>query len=671
MYQTGRQRLHEDKISVLSCVQIPVWVFDVDAMCMVWANKPGVYFWNADNLETLLERDMSEGMSNTVKLKLKQTRDDCQQTGKTVSELWTVYPNGSPQTAEIVIAPIELEDGRAALLIQRVNAVNGATSNTLHSAQALLHTSTMISMYDKDYNRVYSNPAARAASMGVHENLRSMFVFQGDFEDVISSLFHQGECTVEAEVRTQKGNKWHSISVQMSPDSVTGNTSILVSSIDITSRRNAQQKAHDLAYLDSLTGLSNRFALLEHLNVLARNPEKPFSLYFIDLDRFKVINDSLGHRVGDSLLIEVAKRLSSSESKDQGLVGRLGGDEFIVVTPNLNEADKIKDHVINIDRLLNVPFNIEGHQLHVVPSIGVCQFPQHGANTTDLMRNADLAMYAAKAANGGYRFFDESMKIDAMNRLSIENELAVAITENQFEVYYQPKICSYEDKVAGMEALVRWNHPERGLVSPLEFISVAEETGLISKIGAWVMNESMNQQKSWQDAGFDLCVSINISPVQFRSNELKSVISNALVRSQCDPSRIEVEITESMLLGDADLVFDTLTMLNEKGVQISLDDFGTGYSNLAYLQKYPLSCMKIDKAFLDDMSNTGILEMILGMGKMLGLRLVAEGVETLQQAQWLREHQCDELQGFYFGKPMPKDEATRYLVEFQSNDKAA
>ena len=674
MHSISSQDLFNAKVEALQDFHIPVWVFDVDMLRIVWANTEALQFWEAETDAALYERDMGSEMSSSVRNRLNQIRNDCQQNSKSFSENWTVYPKGKPQTAEVVLSIIKLACGRDALIVHMLFEDHESSSETLHSAQALMHTSAMISLYDRNYQLVYSNPAARAVAVTEGQSLGALLKHQQDLDIIQKQLDKGGECMVETEVVTNQGVVWHSMSIQLSPDPTTGEKSILVSATDVTERRNAQQKAYVLAYSDSLTGLSNRIALLEQLKRLCNNPTAKFSVFFLDLDRFKLVNDSLGHTIGDSLLVQVAQRMKTAVAHRKAVVSRLGGDEFVVVLDGINDRDGSEDVAAEILFALEKPFNIEGHLMRIMPSIGICQYPQDADNSTSIMQRADLAMYAAKASNNAYCFYHSAMNQNNADRLALENDLIVALDQKQFEVYYQPRMCAHTDTVMGMEALIRWVHPERGMVNPGDFISIAEETGLICKIGEWVMVEAMQQQKVWQAMGFDICVSINISPVQFNAGSLIDIVTNSIESSGCNSDKIELEITESMLLGDANIVFETLNTLTDNGVHLAIDDFGTGYSNLAYLQKYPLSVLKIDRAFLANMKQTAILEMILRTGKVLGLTVVAEGVETIDQINWLKKHECDELQGFFFSKPLPVEQATEFMQNFTpsfATDKAA
>lgn len=657
----------DERLEPLGFLHFPVWMFDVEALRIIWANDCALQFWGADSLVSLQQRDMSDGMSLSVHKRLQQYQADCTHYRESYTELWTLHPNDQPQSAEVVFSPFMMPDGRDVLMIHLLNETPNVDSGTLHSTQALMHTSAMISMYSSDLQLIYSNPAARSIATREGMSLDQHLLNAADLQTMKQLLKDQGNCELECQVQTIEGVAWHAMNIQLSPDSVTGSESILVSATDITARREAQQQAVTQAYTDSLTGLPNRMALLE--NVTSRisyctEHQSQFALIFLDLDRFKLVNDSLGHAVGDALLQAFAARLSQCV-KTEGSVARLGGDEFVVIVRAVEDRDEVAELAELLKTELSEPVVVAGHKLRLSPSMGICLYPDDGDSATTLMQHADVAMYDAKARNCGYRFFEPLMGKMTRNRLELETDLAAAIDEEQFELYYQPKIDANTGQIIGAEALLRWIHPERGMVSPLEFISITEETGMILALGRWVMEQAVRDLVRWQEQGYQIPVSINISPKQFLSPEFIEHFVQLLTDARIEPGMIDLEITESVLIADQDLVLDIMEKLNQVGVKFSLDDFGTGYSNLAYLQKYPLDCLKIDRSFLRDMNETALLELVLGMGELMRLRVVAEGVETAEHIRWLQTHGCDELQGFYFSKPLPMVRWLEFIRDYR------
>ena len=654
----------DPRLAVLEHLRVPVWVLDVDEQCIVWANAEGLRFWGADDLSALHGRDLSD-TSPSVRRNLERTRDDCVRTGRAVAEHWTLYPHNTPRSVETVLAPFPLGDGRTGLLAHIVDDTREQTSETLQSAQALLHTATMVTLHDESWNLLYANPAARAASSDGRVGLPEVLARADDLDTIEHDLAARGECDIEAPVRIGSG-AWHAISVRESRDAISGARAILVNAVDITDRRAAEENVRRLAYRDTLTGLHNRAALTEHLDrrmSAARAGSqsgaaapKRFDLLVIDLDRFKRINDSLGFSVGDELLVMTAHRLERLAGK-KSFVGRMGNNEFVIVTDGDGAA--LADAILEA---MLVPMHAGTHKVTVTPSIGVCHHPDHGRTPLALMRHADTAMGVAKRQRLGRSVFDEKMDRDIRERLNLENDLARALRADELEVHYQPRMACEGGHVVSFEALVRWRHPERGLLPPHEFVELAEETGMIAELGDQVMCKAMHQQSVWARAGYRIGVSINVSPKQFAAQKLSSSVRENIAQSQCDPGMIELEITESALFDDAESVLETLGGIRRLGMRIAIDDFGTGYSNLARLGTYPLDALKIDRAFVADTAQSTLLEAIVSMGHALGLELVAEGVETNEQACLMRERGCQEMQGFLYSRPLVAADATAYLA---------
>ena len=440
-------------------------------------------------------------------------------------------------------------------------------------------------------------------------------------------------------------------------------------SLNINDRKLAEQKIEQLATKDSLTGLPNRLLLndrLEQAIANAQRKEEMLALMFIDLDRFKTINDSLGHHVGDMLLKSVADRLNGCVRRGDTLA-RLGGDEFIIALYNLKAIDDVTQIARKILSTVSHPCQIEGHMLSSGCSIGIGIYPSDGADVQTLMRNADTAMYHAKEkGRNNYQFFSPEMNIRAVERLHLENELRLAVQNQQFTLEYQPQIDMRSNEITGAEALIRWVHPRTGeRVPPARFISVAEDTGLIVPIGEWVLRTACAQAKAWQRAGHpDLRMTVNVSVGQFRGNvSLVETLERVLSETGLAAQHLELEMTESLLFQNIEENLKLLNRIGDMGVRISIDDFGTGYSSLSYLKQLPVDTIKIDGSFVRDIvtdeSDAAIIAAIIAMARRLKLGVIAEGVETLEQLNALRELQCDEYQGFYFSKALPAEEFER------------
>lgn len=446
-------------------------------------------------------------------------------------------------------------------------------------------------------------------------------------------------------------------------------TGVVIVFRDLGSTRTmALQMAHS-AHHDSLTGLPNRKLLNDRVSqaiALALRNMKKIAVLVLDLDGFKHINDSLGHPIGDRLLQSVAKRLVGSV-RSSDTVSRQGGDEFVVL---LSEVDHSEDLAIMVKRLLQVgakPHSIDKHDLHVTACIGVSTYPDDGLDAETLIKNADTAMYQAKE-NGrqSYQFFKPAMNIRAVERQTIEGSLRRALERQEFALHYQPKINLSTGEISGAEALIRWTHPTRGLVSPAQFIPVAEDCGLILPISNWVLREACKQGRAWVAEGLPLgTMGVNISAIEFRNEGFLEGVFSILKDTGLDPRFLELELTESVLMKHPESTASVLQALRAKGVRVAVDDFGTGYSSLSYLQKFSIDALKIDQSFVRRITSapdeTTIVTAVISMARSLKLRVVAEGVETLQELEFLQAHQCDEAQGYYFSRPVASEQFAKLL----------
>jgi len=650
----------------------PVWVFDIDRSRVVWANQAALEVWGADTLSELIGRDLGKDMSISVAKRLRQYQEDFEKQGATFSELWTLYPKGKPKTLRVIYSGIRLRDGRMAMFCEGL-AYHSETPETLRSAEALLHATVMISLYDKLGQPLYRNPAARADAGGNDTPLASRLMDQEDYLKIRTSLNASGEARLVARVRAASGIRWHEITARECRDAVTGSPAILISEVDVSDLKQTEEKAHFLALHDVLTGLKNRTFVQQEFQTLLNNVRtrgELVGLLFIDIDRFKNINDSLGHAVGDELLIEVARRLQASV-RDGDVVARAGGDEFLVLFRDASDRESLNTIACRIREELSRPVMVDTRELQVTASIGISVFPNDGADIYTLMKNADLALYQAKEAGRNcHRYFLPQMREQAESRLETESDLRRALEQGEFEVFYQPRISIAENKIVGAEALLRWRHREKGLIGPGHFIALCEETGLIEPIGAWVLETAARQQRTWQDQGHPISVSVNLSPRQFRNESLLPLVRRITAQTGCDPALMELELTESMLMGNDDKVAETLQVLSGLGFSISIDDFGTGYSNLAYIQRYPVNCLKIDRSFIADLkSNSAITELIISMCKLINAKIVAEGVETEEQLAWLRAKACHEYQGYLFSPPVALEQFDELLAGVHSDRK--
>jgi diguanylate cyclase (GGDEF)-like protein len=457
----------------------------------------------------------------------------------------------------------------------------------------------------------------------------------------------------------------------------TGKVTRVVATLqDITERRLSEEKIRQLAYYDSLTALPNRESFKERLDnaiAHAKRHQRNLAVLFLDLDDFKRINDTLGHTVGDMLLQAVGERLLTSvRASDSVNVARLGGDEFTILLSEVHAADDAARVARRIIGTLTEPLNLAGHEAYITPSIGITLFPQDGENTETLLKHADLAMYAAKRSGKNlFQFFDASLNDAALERLTLDNLLRKALARNELFVHYQPQMDLVDGRIKGVEVLLRWRSPELGMISPAEFIPLAEENGQIVPIGEWVLRTACAQIKAWQDEGFALSrMAVNISVVQFVRPEFPDLVAQILQDTGVEPGVLELEITESLLAKDVDTAVTTLHALKDIGVQLSIDDFGTGYSSLSQLKRFPIDRLKIDRSFVRDITtdpdDAAIAKAVIGMASNMNLSVCAEGVETEAQMRYLASEQCDEMQGYYLSRPVPADELGSLLKEHQT-----
>jgi diguanylate cyclase (GGDEF)-like protein len=445
--------------------------------------------------------------------------------------------------------------------------------------------------------------------------------------------------------------------------------------MDVTEKRNSEKKIAFLAHHDALTGLANRVQLREHIERTLKDGERgaKAAILCLDLDNFKTVNDTLGHSVGDALLCAVAGRLQGLLREDD-LVSRTGGDEFAIVQagnePAMQASAALASRIVEA---VSAPFEIGDHTVVIGASVGIAIAPDDGSDPDQLLKNADMALYRAKGeGRARFHFFEMEMDVKAQTRRLLELDLRKAIGSGEFELFYQPIVNLAENRITGFEALLRWNHPTRGRVPPNEFIPLAEETGLITSIGEWVIRKACIEAKTWPS---DLRVAVNVSPVQFRSKGLASIVTSAVASAGLVPDRLELEITETVLMHNNEETLTTLHQLQSLGVRISMDDFGTGYSSLSFLRSFPFDKIKIDQSFvrdvIDNPHSIGIIRAIADLGQSMGITTTAEGVETQQQLDQMRNEGCTEVQGYFYSRPVPASEIVALLSGFRDRAQAA
>lgn len=519
--------------------------------------------------------------------------------------------------------------------------------------------------YNQKFRKMWHIPLAYLKSAkddkAIHHVLKQL-VYPDAFVAKLMQLYAHPEIDCFDEIEFLDGRIFERYSIpQWVDEEIIGR---VFSFRDVTQRKQMEEQLVSQATCDPLTGLPNRILLRDRINQeikQAKRQHTKVAVLFFDLDRFKLVNDSLGHTIGDLLLQEVSHRLKKCIREDDTLA-RWGGDEFIIVLRNIEYREQIIPLIVLCQEMLEESFIIDNHNISITSSVGASFYPMDGKSTTVLLKNADAAMYTAKAdGRNNYRFYNSQMNAQAVEHLALANDLHRALEGKEFFLLYQPLIDVKTQAVTSAEALIRWMHPIRGLISPLDFIEIAEETGLIQVIGEWVIKTACAQNKAWQNLGLKpIKVAVNVSGIQFKQTNIVQVVNNALLETKLDPQYLDVELTESSIMGNTNNYIHSMNELKKLGVGLVIDDFGTGYSNLGYLKRFPVNKIKIDRSFVRDINldedDRAIVKAIIAMAQQLKLRVVAEGVETLEQLAFLQSHNCDEIQGFYFSRPLnPQD----------------
>ena len=441
---------------------------------------------------------------------------------------------------------------------------------------------------------------------------------------------------------------------------------------DISDRKLAEERIEFLAHHDALTNLPNRILTRDRFELAvakAHRENTRIAVLYVDLDNFKYVNDSFGHPAGDQLIITSVERLKQ-HIRETDTVSRQGGDEFLIILPDITDTAVVERIATQILADLAAPFEIEGHTIGISASVGITTYPEHGSDFDILLKNADAAMYAAKTAGkNAYRVFSQEMTVDALDKLKLKAMLRLAIERKEFHLVYQPQIDLQTNRVVGVEALIRWSHPEQGIIPPGRFIPLAEESGMIGEIGEWVVDAACAQGKQWQDAGVEpLVIAVNVSAQQFTNGSILKCVRAALDRTGFQPSCLELEFTESGLLSDIQNSLATIESLRAMGVKMSIDDFGTGYSSLSYLQQFKVEKLKIDQSFVRSIGSSAegmeIVRAIIQLGKTLQLQVIAEGVETELHHRTLLDLECDEAQGYLFSRPVPAPDLLPFLKDW-------
>ncbi len=656
--------------AVLDNTPVGIWFMRVDGKMRfvnkTFCNAVGIaeqQFMDAHHYSDVLDQSMAENC-------MRSDRETLAQEQPHLSYETLTFTDGKPHRLEIT--KVKLRDGHGEVLgvigialditereraqehMELTAAVFGNTAEAIivadanHNILSVNHAFTHITGYEA-IEVLGKNPRILQSGRQDAEFYRAMW----------NSLEKSGQWHGEIWNRRKNGEiypQWLTINaIRNIEGEVTHYAAIAT---DVTEHKQVQQRLEHLARHDTLTGLPNRSTLAELLKQTLKHAEtgQQAAIMFIDLDRFKTINDTLGHTMGDGLLRAVAARLKHAV-RGAGTVARLGGDEFIIILPRSVTTDAARV-AHDIGAVMQHPVVVDNCQLHITSSIGIAMFPKDGRDGDTLMRCADNAMYHAKSeGRNTYRFFSSEMDSKVRRRYAVETDLRHALANGEFELYFQRQVDVRGTQVVGCEALLRWNHPKNGLMPPAEFIHIAEDTGLIVPIGEWLLRAACAQQVAWREAGHNLRMSVNLSARQFQEEDLLDTIDRALRHTGADASRLELEITESLLMDTSPATLEKLEQIAARGLTLAVDDFGTGYSSLSYLKNYPVSRLKIDRSFVTgiemDASNRSIASAIVTLAHALGFGTIAEGVENQAQADVLDQLGCMELQGYHYGRPLP------------------
>lgn len=565
-----------------------------------------------------------------------------------------------------VSASVVLLDGtRKGLSVEAHPVLSPYHDKENHNIDFLSRFNTLaIAVFDTDGNQVRASDCF-SVHFGEIKHIRDLFAVSSAANSFISRLAKQKGLSQEIRLTAHKGVRWYRI--EASQNESTGNVYLLA--YDIQEERDHEVALYKLNNYDNLTSLPNRHLLYQQLESALINAQKrsrEFGLLYLDLDSFKVINDNFGHRVGDELILRVAERIKESIPSEACLY-RLGGDEFVIVLENAQNIDALKVIAESIIQKASNPYPVAKMEMMITASIGIAYYPHHADDIDNLLKNADAAMYRAKSmGHNTYFVYEQNMAESINTHLTLGSGLRKAIDDEQFVLYYQPKICLPEETVVGAEALIRWVHPELGLISPDQFIPLAEESGLILPLGEWVIRRACRQMQEWRESGQPpIKVSVNLSSRQFMQADLVDMVKRILDETGVDPKLFELELTESMLMVDAQQSIEKLHGFRKLGLTLSIDDFGTGYSSLAYLKKFPIQTLKIDRSFINDLGlnfdNDAIVKATIAMANSLNLKIIAEGVENRSQVDALNGYDCREVQGYLFSKPLSGVEFLSYM----------
>ncbi|MBE0598577.1 MAG: EAL domain-containing protein [Desulfuromonadales bacterium] len=612
--------------------------------------------------------------------KIRERTDRLQRDGVAIFQSADLRKDGTPMPVEVSARLVDYQGKKIIQSVVRDISERKRGELTLRESEARYsslfqnNSAAMLLIVPESAEIVDANPAACAFYGYDKEALTALKIT--DINQLPAEEVRQELALAKAEKRRHfhfrhrlASGEIRDVEVFSGPVDIQGKRLLFSSIFDVTERRKAQAQIRYLALHDPLTGLANRALLEDRLRQAmahAQRHRESIGVFFLDLDRFKNINDSLGHQAGDLLLQKIAERLKEI-LREGDTISRRGGDEFIILLPRLGGAHEAAHVAEKILSCLTTPFYLQERQVHVTFSIGISLFPTDGTTLESIIGNADAAMYHAKGkGRNTFEFFRPEMTTATQERLALESALYQAIVRDELQLHYQPQVDACSREIVGIEALIRWNHPSLGSIPPLKFIPIAEECGLIQAIGAWVLSTACRQNRQWQESGLrPLKMAVNVSGRQFRQSDFVAVIDRILQETGLDPRWLELEVTEHTIMENVEGTMQTLAALKERGISLAIDDFGTGYSSLGYLRQFPIDRLKIDRSFVADIGSNidsdAIAQAVISLARTLKLEVIAEGVETAAQATSLQQWKCDGLQGYFFGRPVPAEDLRRLL----------
>jgi diguanylate cyclase (GGDEF)-like protein len=641
-----------------------LWVYDIDRFRIVNANAAALELWAAGSEEDLHARDLRKDMSSTVCEKLRQYQQDFAEQGAVFRELWTLYPNRMPVYVNVLIQGFRLPDGRMGMLCEALGT-EMQTPENLRSAEALMHTDVMIGLVSPKGRILYRNPAARRFWPADATHLQDIFVDDWSRDRLLPSL-EKGEDVRHVE-RVQAGSDvaWYDMTLKSCHDAATGEPAVLVTAIDVTALKLARDHATFLSNRDHLTGFYNRSSFhAEVARILKRDRVNEMALLYLDIDRFKYINDTFGHEGGDLVLQTTANRIAQ-HLRHEDFLARIGGDEFVILFADVRNREEFRHRINELRNAISEPVVLGKKCIQVSHSMGVAIIEETERDPATVFRKADIALYEARQhGRSQYQVFNDDIGLMYVRRLQLEADIEKALETDQITADFQPCVDIKTGRVVSVEALARWHHPERGFVAPGEFIPVCEESGMIEALGHRMFRLGTDQVMRSRADGMEISVSVNVSPRQFFDEGFLTALNDHAATPEFVPGTVELEITETTLAGDHNAIAERLRQITELGYKISVDDFGTGYSNLAYISRFPISRIKIDKSFVDELPKSlPVIRTIQTLAEEFGAVTVAEGVETEEQVKHLREVGCRYIQGYFYARPMSPEDLPHAIRE--------